>query len=112
VEHLALNRDERNLLYERLSKSIDDSGLTLNEFVFATSDLLKGVFWASLSAGKEEAELQPIRERIGRAVEDVVESLNGNTESVAEDMIVMSTVMLEAVNHIFAQVKKETVPAE
>lgn len=107
MQHLALNNDERKELFDRLAKGIDESGLTLNEFVFAASDLLKSTFWTSQATGKSEEELEPIRERISKGIEGVVGALDANTENVAEDMIVLSTVMLEAVNHILTQVKTE-----
>ena len=105
MNHLALSNDERKELFERLSGAIDQSGLTLNEYVFATADLLKSTFWMSQSTGKSDEELEPLRDRIAKGIEGVVDTLDGSTESVAEDMIVLATVMLEAVNHIFVQMQ-------
>lgn len=108
-QQLALTNEQRKELFERLAAGIDHAGLTLNEFIFATADLLKSTFWTSQAAGKEEEELTPIRERISSAIQGVVTVLDDNTDSIAEDMLVLSTIMLEAVNNIFVQ-SEETLP--
>lgn len=106
-QHLALTPEQRKELFERLAAGIDESKLTLNEFIFATADLLKSTFWTSQATGKNDDELAVIRERIAAGIEGVVNVLDDNTESVAEDMIVIATVMLEAVNHIYQQIQTE-----
>ena len=112
MAHTVITNDERKELFEKLSKGIDVTELTLNEFIYASADLLKSTFWTSLSTGKEEEELVPIRERIGAAIDGIVNALDDNTENVAEDMVVISSIMLEAVSHVMAQEKGKAIPAE
>lgn len=103
---MALTEEQRKLLLEKLASGIDHSGLNLDEFVFASADLLKTHFWMNLTAGKENEEVLEIRERLLKGVQGVVGVLEQNTDSIAEDMIILFTVALEAVNHVFESAKQ------
>lgn len=111
---MALTDEQRKQLLESLASGIDHSKLNLDEFIFASADLLKTHFWMNLTAGKENEEVTEIRERILKGVKEVVGALENNTDSIAEDMIILYTVALEAVNHVFEsakQVQENTEPA-
>ncbi|MNQ68059.1 hypothetical protein D3C85_826030 [compost metagenome] len=111
---MALTDEQRKQLLESLASGIDHSGLNLDEFIFASADLLKTHFWMNLTAGKDNEEVLEIRERILKGVQDVVGALENNTDSIAEDMIILFTVALEAVNHVFEsakQLQQNTEPA-
>lgn len=112
AEQLALNNDERKLLFDSLVKAIDESGLSLNEFIFSSSDLVKTTFWVSLTANLGEQEVQEMRDRISNSINQIIDVLERNTNNVGEDMLVLSTVMLEAVNHVIAQEVSEEISVE
>lgn len=103
--HLALTLEERQKLFGLLSSAIEASGMNLDEFLFSTAELVKSHFWMSLIQGKEDDEVDVLRERLMHGVDGVVDVLNGRTETVAEDMVVMFTVVLEAVNQVFVTLK-------
>lgn len=107
AEHLAFNNDERKQLFDGLTEAIDKAGLSLNEFIFATSDLLKTTFWVSLTAELGEQETNEMRERISKAVEGTVDVLDETTNNVGEDIIVLTTVLLEAVNHVLKEAQED-----
>lgn len=109
----AVTNEERKDFFERLSNGIDESKLTLNEYVFASADLLRSTFWQSQASGLNDEEASVVRERIMNTVSDVVKLLNGRTVNVAEDIIVLSTLMMEAANHVIMSAREEeNVPAE
>lgn len=107
TEGFALTKEERQTLFDSLSKALEASELSLNEFVFAASDLIKTTFWISLTANLSEEEVNQMRERLTNSVNETISVLENNTDNVAEDMIVLSTVMLEAVNHVLSQQLEE-----
>lgn len=98
---LALTNDERKLMFDRLSEAIEQTGMSLNEYIFASSDLIKTTFWISLS-GESDEQANELRDRVSLAINDIIEVLEKHTNNVGEDMLVLSTVMLEAVNHILS----------
>jgi hypothetical protein len=107
VSYLALTNEEREKLLLALAEGIDHSGMNLNEFIFATADMLKAQFWTSVSSQLNDEETEEVRERLTAAIQGVVQVLDDTTQSVAEDVIVLASVLLEAVNHIFRQVRQE-----
>lgn len=105
--HLALTLEERQEIFTRLSDAIEASGLNLDEYLFGTSELIKSHFWMGMIQGKEDDEVQEIRERVMHAVDGVVDTLNERTGTLAEDMVVLFTVALEAANQVFVTIKEE-----
>lgn len=110
----AVTNEERKDFFERLSKGIDESKLTLNEYIFASADLLRSTFWQSQASGLNDEDANAVRERIMTTVSDIVKVLGSKTTNVAEDIIVLSTLMMEAANHVImsAREAEENVPAE
>lgn len=106
-QHLALSNEERKVLFDKLSEAIDSTGMNLNEYIFASSDLIKTTFWLAQSSGRTEEEVEELRKRVTDSVNGIIELLTNSTENVGQDMVVLSTVMLEAVNHIIRTSQEE-----
>ena len=97
---MAIGNDYRKEIVDILMKAVDNTDLNLNEYIFASADLLRTTFWLSHTADKSDEEVQEIKDRIVASVDEIVNALKNNTKTVAEDMIILNSIILEIVNHI------------
>ncbi len=105
--HYVLTDAERRLLQERLVSCIEKSEMNFDEFIFATSDLMKGHFWFNLIQGKSEQEVIELQTRVLNTISSVVKVIESNTETIAEDLVILFTIILEASNQVFVQIKQQ-----
>jgi hypothetical protein len=97
---MAIGNDYRKEIVDILMEAIDKTDLNLNEYIFASADLLRTTFWLSHTAEKSEEEIEEIKARIINSVDEIVSGLKNNTKTVAEDMIILNSIILEIVNHV------------
>lgn len=110
--HYVLSDSERRLLQERLVQCIEKTDMNFDEFIFATADLMKGHFWFNLIQNKTEEEVKALQIRILNVIADVVKVIESKTETIAEDLIILFTIILEASNQVFVQIKQQAEASE
>lgn len=106
-----LTNEERKEILEHLSIAIDNSKLNFNEFLFASSDLIRSVLWHSILATRSEEEVKEIRERVIGLIRDVLVLLDKHTDSIAEDGVILASALLEVANEALRR-EREGVQAE
>lgn len=101
-----LTRKEREANVNKILNSLDIEEHTFNTIILGFTDIIQSSFYNYLkSQCKSQNELKKMHDRINNEVNEVVEKLNDNSLSNPEDMVILTTVMIECINRALIRQK-------
>lgn len=99
LSHLLLNKKERNANTQRILNSLNPDQHNFNTMLLGFTDIIQSSFYNHARAlCKNDREIDELNARIDKGVNDVLTQLNVNGATNSEDMIIMTTIMLEIIN--------------
>jgi hypothetical protein len=82
--------------------------LDFNSLVFAFADIIQSSFLNGLLMGKSKEEREEINAKIINMNNAVIDTLNENSENMMHDMIVLSNLMMDAVENAMQQAMEDS----
>lgn len=106
-----ISRKQRQVNMTNILNSIKPDEHNFNTMILGFSDIIQSAFFDHLNAlCKTEKEKEELRDRINGTVNAVMDILNHRSLTNPEDMVVMSTVMIECINKALFRAKEEKLP--
>lgn len=106
-----ISRKQRQVNMKDIIDSLKPDEHNFNTMVLGFSDIIQSAFFDHLNAlCKTEKEKEELRNRINGTVNAVMDTLNHRSLTNPEDMVVLSTIMIECVNKALYRAKEEKLP--
>lgn len=94
-----IRRDQRQQNMDSILNALDADKLNFNTMILGFTDIMQTSFFNFLnSQARTETERKIMRDRMNKTVNKVMDVLNDNSLSNPEDIVVLTTVMIEAIN--------------
>jgi hypothetical protein len=95
----AISRKQRQENMNDILETLNPDKHNFNTLILGFTDIMQGSFYNFLSSQcRSQTERKALNSRINECVNAVMEVLNEHSLSNPEDMVVLNTVMIEAIN--------------
>jgi hypothetical protein len=102
-----LSRKQRQKNVNDILKRLDPNVHNYNTILLAFADIIQSSFYKYSEAQcKTEGQRRALHQRCNETINEIIQVLNKSGLSNAEDMIVLSTVMIEAINRAMIRGKE------
>lgn len=104
-----ISRKQRQKNIDEILNSLDPDKHNFNTMILGFTDIMQSTFYHSLvKLCKSQKERTALTDRINKCVNEVMEVLNEHSLSNPEDMVVLNTVMIEAINKALIRQDKDS----
>lgn len=102
-----LDKKQRNQNVIKILDSLKPGEHSFNTMILGFCDIMQSTFYNhERSLCRNQAEVDQLNKRIEAGINDVSKVLNTNALSNSEDMIILTTIMLDAINQATLRLKE------